>query len=491
MDLKQRKLSKAEWESIEIPVSQQEIEILKLIANGYNDVNIKYNKTISLFTFLKIEYSEKMENYLYNKYFCEKINEILKLYRIDDINVDVDSKIVIKKADFIRLSKNESVAENKDNIYEIVLITQIDSLFNYKQKNNKKWMYYYFTIHKLIHNNIFRLNKYIKQITLSIIEKYKDEIELLHIICNSVEYIEKNTYLLKYGDMTLYDHQKEIFAASKIPSPKLILYIAPTGTGKTITPLGLSDKHKIIFVCAARHVGLALARSAISINKKVAFAFGCSSTEDIRLHYFSAKEFSVNKRSGGIGKVDNTIGDKVEIMICDIKSYLYAMYYMLAFNDASNIITYWDDPTITLDYDDHEFHSIIKKNWTDNLIPNLVLSSATLPKIHEITQTITDFKEKFPDAIITNIVSHDCRKTIPIINNCGYVVMPHYLNEDYDKVVEIANHCENNLTLLRYFDLQETSNFIYFCEQNNYIKKYKKHKALVQALNRLYILANL
>ena len=164
MDLKQRKLSKAEWESIEIPVSQQEIEILKLIANGYNDVNIKYNKTISLFTFLKIEYSEKMENYLYNKYFCEKINEILKLYRIDDINVDVDSKIVIKKADFIRLSKNESVAENKDNIYEIVLITQIDSLFNYKQKNNKKWMYYYFTIHKLIHNNIFRLNKYIKQL---------------------------------------------------------------------------------------------------------------------------------------------------------------------------------------------------------------------------------------------------------------------------------------------------------------------------------------
>ena len=43
------------------------------------------------------------------------------------------------------------------------------------------------------------------------------------------------------------------------------------------------------------------------------------------------------------------------------------MYYMLAFNDAENIILYWDEPTITLDYDDHEFHSIIKNNWKNNL----------------------------------------------------------------------------------------------------------------------------
>jgi hypothetical protein len=472
MDLKQRKLSKSEWESIEISVSPAEIEILKLIVNGYNDVNIKSNKTSSLFSFLKIEYSEKMENYLYNKYFSERINEMLTLYKID-VNINVDSKVTIKKADQIRLLKNDSLIENKEEIYEIILIKQMDSLFLYKEKKDRKWMYHYFILYKLIRNNIFQLNQHVKQIVSLILEKY-NEIDISHIICNANEYIEKNSYLLKYGDMTLYDHQKEIFTASKIVSPKLILYIAPTGTGKTMTPLGLSEQHKIIFVCAARHVGLALARSAISINKKVAFAFGCSSAEDVRLHYFSAKEFSVNKRSGGIGKVDNTIGDKVEIMICDIKSYLCAMYYMLAFNDASTIITYWDEPTITLDYDNHEFHSIIKKNWTDNLIPNFVLSSATLPKIHEITNTITDFKEKFPDAMITNIVSHDCRKTIPIINNCGYVIMPHYLSRDYDKILEIANHCENNLTLLRYFDLQESSLFIDFCEKNNYIKSSAK-----------------
>ena len=108
-------------------------------------------------------------------------------------------------------------------------------------------------------------------------------------------------------------------------------------------------------------VGLALAKAAISGHKKVAFAFGCEDAEDIRLHYFAAKDYTVNRRSGGIWKVDNTVGDKVEIMICDIKSYLPAMYYMMAFNKKENIILYWDEPTITMDYDDHEFHPTINR----------------------------------------------------------------------------------------------------------------------------------
>ena len=51
MDLKQRKLSKAEWESVEVPVSTAEKEVLTLICKGYHDSSIKYNKHNSLFTF--------------------------------------------------------------------------------------------------------------------------------------------------------------------------------------------------------------------------------------------------------------------------------------------------------------------------------------------------------------------------------------------------------------------------------------------------------
>ena len=470
MDLKQRKLNKAEWESIEVPVSNQEIDVLNLIIKGYNDVNIKINNNNSLFAYLKIENSQKMEDYLYTKYFhtrVDKFEQDIKRCYPDYKCIRVDSNIQIKSADKIRLERNDDI---KQDIYENILIQHIEKMIQYKirQPNDKLFTFHYFTLYKLYRNTISGLNRHIVDVCAKLLDMFVESIDMSVIIDNAVEFIERNENLLKYADMVLYDHQKDIFTACKNKNPKLILYMAPTGTGKTLTPIGLADSHRIIFVCAARHVGIALAKAAISVNKKVAFAFGCASAADIRLHFSAAKEFTKHRKSGGVGKVDNSIGDDVEIMICDIKSYLPAMYYMKSFNSDDKLIVYWDEPTITMDYAEHEFHKIIKQNWTENLIPNMVLSSATLPRYNELSQTIPDFKDKFAGAEVYNIISHDCKKSIPIVNKNGYVVLPHYLSAKYDDIVRIANHCENYLTLLRYFDLNEVVRFVSYVNKNNY-----------------------
>jgi hypothetical protein len=502
MDLKQCKLSKSEWDTIENPINENEMEVLKLINEGFNDVNIKINKNNSLFNYLKIEYNPQIENYLFNNYIAEKIKTIILKYKVYFINIDdcnknikhdkefktqfnynTQSIIRLKSSDKIRLNRTTINNISNLDIYEFILLKHIELLFYEKKDNNYKWQLHYYTLHKLILNNVTYINQYLIDIIKTILINFEEEIDLLNIINHSVDFIEKNSDLLKYNDLTLYEHQKEIFTIVKQPNPKLILYIAPTGTGKTLTPIGLSNSYKVIFVCAARHVGLALARSAISMNKKIAFAFGCNCAEDVRLHYSAAKEYTKDRRSGQIRKVDNSVGHKVEIMICDIRSYTYAMFYMLAFNSASNIITYWDEPTITMDYKEHELHSIIKQNWNENIIPNLVLSSATLPKQHELTETIADFNNKFIEATIHNIVSYDCRKTIPIVNNNGYIVMPHYLSNNYDDILRIVKHCEDNLTLLRYLDLNECSKFILFVEENNFIKSNAKHNRSFASIN--------
>ena len=474
MDLKQRKLNKSEWESIEIPVSKDEISVLDLIIKGYSDVNIKINNNQSLISFLKMEISSEMEDYLYTTYFAGKVKEISNKYpdAASYLLVSINSKIKIKKGDMIRLEKYKGVTSEliQKNIYEYVLIDCLEQLLNYKfmKLPKKSWEYYYFTLFKLVKNNIININRHVKTIVNQLLRAFEDEFEIKKLVENSVEYIERNEKFLKYGDMTLYEHQKELFSICKNPEAKLVLYIAPTGTGKTLSPIGLSEKHRVIFVCAARHVGLALARAAISVNKKIAFAFGCSSAEEIRLHYFAAKDYTKNWKTGGIWKVDNTCGEKVEIIICDIKSYIPAMLYMLAFNNRDNIITYWDEPTITMDYDNHEFHDMIKKNWSENLIPNMVLSSATLPKIHEIPDTTSDFMSKFSNAVIHSVISHDCKKTIPILDKNGYVILPHNLaiSSTYSEMIKIIEHCENYLTLLRYFDLSEVVRFIQYILQN-------------------------
>ena len=73
MDLTQRKLIKSEWESIEIPLQNAEIEIVQLIVTGVKNVTIKTNKAISLLSYLKVDNNSEMEDYLYNKYINNKL----------------------------------------------------------------------------------------------------------------------------------------------------------------------------------------------------------------------------------------------------------------------------------------------------------------------------------------------------------------------------------------------------------------------------------
>jgi hypothetical protein len=74
MDLDQQKLSKSEWNNIEVPVSETEQKILGIIVDGYLDVNLRKNDTTSLLAYMKIEHTVAIEQELYKKYFEPKID---------------------------------------------------------------------------------------------------------------------------------------------------------------------------------------------------------------------------------------------------------------------------------------------------------------------------------------------------------------------------------------------------------------------------------
>jgi hypothetical protein len=480
----QSKLTKEEWESIEVPLPANEKQILALIQEGFHDVNVSHNYTPTLAHHMKIVMTPQIELYIYGLYFQKPIAELIKKYlsaimeeTCSQASTCAGASIQLKKADLIRLDNTyKHIVTHQQTIFEFMVLDLLENVLKHKYKPKAKtpheWVFYYYTLHKLLGYNIDKCNGEFRAKVLMILTAAItiDETVMKIMLEMGQRLIEKNDYLLKYADETLYSHQMQLFTVCKQPNPKLVLYIAPTGTGKTMSPLGLSEKYRVIFVCAARHVGLALAKAAISMQKKIAFAFGCKDAEDIRLHYYAAKEYSVNKKSGGIGKVDNSCGEKVEIIISDVQSYIPAMLYMLAFNPKERIILYWDEPTITLDYPEHDLHAIIQKNWNENLIPNVVLSSATLPQQHEISDTIMNFRSRFSQSSgletdVHEIVSYDCKKTIPIINREGYVEMPHYLFEDYTKILAVVEHCNQYKTLLRYIDLNEAIQFISSVEE--------------------------
>ena len=465
MDLNQRKLTRDEWNSIEVPVSADEKRILKLIQDGYQNVMIKRNTTPSMLQHLKVEDNDAIDMYVYTRYIQTPLEKVVGYAKKNRVPLEIEKHdpSSIKKKDLFRFSNTDSQLEQvKSSVFEFVLLDILKQTLKARDKKQSSWVVGFFTLTKMMGYSVESCNRALCKKIRYILDVLSRETDVKHIVYGAAELIEHNPYLLKYADEELYDHQRRIFTQFKSANkrPQLVLYIAPTGTGKTCTPIGLAEGYKVIFVCAARHVGLALAKSAISSGRKVAFAFGCSSADDIRLHYAAAVDFTRDRRSGSIRKVDNSQGQKVEIIISDIKSYIPSMHYMCAFNEKENIITYWDEPTITLDYDSHPIHEIIQKNWEENLIPNMVLSSATLPQEQELAPTIRDWTSRFADSDVTSIVSFDCKKTIPLINKAGYVEMPHFLYDNYDEIRTCAEYCKTNKTLLRYVDLDRAVDFI-------------------------------
>jgi hypothetical protein len=299
------------------------------------------------------------------------------------------------------------------------------------------------------------------------------DINHLDILKDANKCIHHNPFEHRFRPLQLYDHQKKLFSCfssrSEGANPngknggKLVFYVAPTGTGKTLSPIGLAENYRVIFICAARHIGLSLAKSCISVGRKIALAFNCDDASDIRLHFAAAKEFTRHRKTGGIFRVDNSIGDNVEVMISDIKSYEYAMRYMTAFHPKENMVLFSDEPTITMDYDTHEFHKQIQHNWKINEIPNIVLSSATLPDASQIPNTICDFRERF-GGVPMKILSSDNNTSIPLVSMEGRIVLPHMLYSDYSSMISGFKHIDNHSCLRRYLDIPDITLFLFGSE---------------------------
>ena len=521
MDLLQNKLTSAEWSTIEKPVSDAEKKILNIIMEGYYDENICKNEVKTFSSYTKIDKSEETDYFVFKNYFYDDLQKTVNKYGLGTTLTSLtdlgfmDGKMIkpLKSSDLIRLNNSMSVIEqNKSMIFEYILIDMFSSVLKYMYKKKEKYIIGLYTLIQLKKNNIQNINPFVLKYVNKLIDYGVHKTGLKRIFYKSVDLIEKNKDIIKYEDMQLYSHQKRLFSLFKNykknekemveimeklvsesdnkkietlkteveeksakNTPMLVLYTAPTGTGKTLSPIGLSQEYKIIFVCVARHIGMALAKAAISAEKKIAFAFGCKTADDIRLHYYSAVEFTKNYKSGGIYKVDNSVGTNVEIIICDVQSYITSMHYMLAFNDEKDIITYWDEPTITLDYEEHNLHETIHNNWKENKISKVILSCATLPTRQELNPVFIDFKSKFENARLYEITSYDCKKSIPILNKSGYCVLPHYLYDKYSDMLRAANYCNTNKTLLRYFDLNEIINFVEHIEKmlpDDYVESY-------------------
>jgi len=116
--LNQNKLIKSEWETLEVPVPENEKKILLLIRDGYADTSIVKNYTKTMMHFSKLQVSAEMHYYIYTKYFQSTIEGLVGKYSLDFQVRPMQIK-KLKTADLIRVKNvNQTIETNQESIFE-------------------------------------------------------------------------------------------------------------------------------------------------------------------------------------------------------------------------------------------------------------------------------------------------------------------------------------------------------------------------------------
>jgi len=454
MDFNQSKLTKTEWESMEKKVDHKELTILKMIHDGLTNPEQDFRLYFTASQIFKLEHPDK-DYHIYMVVF----KDLLKKHDMETTDIPKPKK-PLNSADTIRL---KSMVKKVDESVEMVLI---DMVLKFKKSKKSKELYYY-NIDYL--TRLYPINQWIKKWLTQFLEKNEKEMSVKTFLENTNKYIENND-IFKFKPLELYDHQKQVYSIMSGPGNKLVFYRAPTSSGKTLTPLGISQKYKVLFICASRHIGVSLAKSAVNASVKVGFAFGCSTSDDVRLHYSSVRTFT---EKYGKKRPVHSDGRNVELMICDIQSYEVAMLYMLSFFETSNVVLFWDEPTITMDYEEHDLHAAITKLWTVNKIPNIVLSSATLPNQSDLKELCDKYTMKYEGEVFY-VESIDETTHITLLDTAGQIVMPHKVfSEEFDGILQFID--KHGLSHMKFLSLTECSEFILF-----FAKKYPNLKQMIK-----------
>ena len=169
MDLEQRKLSKEEWDSLEIQVSPEELNILKMIRDGFDYPGITSNATKTLLTFIKLSIQDdkdgkkqrEFDEYLYKIYFKDTIDNLFKKHNINSKYKLSTNKKALKKADIIRIQNFETkLTSIKSNVFEFVLM---DKLQKFLESDGAIKNKLYYTLKHLLKYKISNINNVIRE----------------------------------------------------------------------------------------------------------------------------------------------------------------------------------------------------------------------------------------------------------------------------------------------------------------------------------------
>ena len=198
MDLNQLKLSKSEWETIEKPVSESEMEILKLIVEGYQSPNIRKNKTKTFLSYTKIEKSPEIDYYVFRKFFEKNTHESIDKYAqgtpLTNLSalrfMEGTALKQLKSIDSMRIKNTEkTISNDKTSIFEYILIELLNNLLKYVKNKKQKYAFYLYTLIQIRKTSIADINVIVLRYIDKAIEWANSFTNTNEIITNAYQFI--------------------------------------------------------------------------------------------------------------------------------------------------------------------------------------------------------------------------------------------------------------------------------------------------------------
>ena len=73
--------------------------------------------------------------------------------------------------------------------------------------------------------------------------------------------------------------------------------------------------------------------------------------------------------------------------------------------------------------------------------------------MEDLTDMLQSYKYKFPESKITEILSYECQKSIPIISTKGYKILPHYQYSTWKDIKDCLKYLEKKARKLNALSL--------------------------------------
>ena len=198
MDLTQKKLSKAEWNNVEVPFPEEEKRILKMIIDGFHNIDIQENNTTSLLSIMKLDPTlVGLEVYLYKEYFEQKIKDLKKKYSsvIGSYDIPVKSKEgknKLRKKDFMRINLiNEKMDQKYDKVFENILLDYCTNILKSIETRSNKYAFYLYTLIQIKKATIRNVNQYVIHFANFLIDKIITQLRMNDVLKQAYTFIEK------------------------------------------------------------------------------------------------------------------------------------------------------------------------------------------------------------------------------------------------------------------------------------------------------------